>query len=276
MLSLGPHHSFPLASVPKFLSSSTVEDTLTQAVLASPMFTARWRWNLNRSLAVLRFRGCKAKSPPIQRMEADDLMAAIFPNQAACQENVSYPIEIPDHPLVRQTMHDCLHEAMDVAGLQRLLRGFEEGSVRTHFVDTSEASPLAYEILNGRPFTFLDDAPLEERRTRAVTLRRGLPVEARELGRLDPEAIARVREEARPDPRDAEELHDWLLRLIVMPPAPALPEGVRSAGRERKSAPHRLHIRVHGREHSAPRLVRERAAGRGQDVVSRCGVRLGE
>lgn len=218
VLSLGPHHSFALDGVPRFLNSATAAATLEQAALASPMFTARWRWNLNRSLAVLRFRNGRRNPPPIQRMEADDLMAAIFPHQAACQENVSYPIEIPDHPLVRQTMHDCLTEGMDVEGLVELVRGFEDGRVRTHFVDSHEASPLSHEILNGRPFTFLDDAPLEERRTRAVVLPRGLPVEARDLGRLEPAAIDRVRDEVRPAPRDVEELHDTLLGLVVSPP----------------------------------------------------------
>jgi len=217
VLSLGPHHSFPLESVPRFLNSANVKETLEQAVLASPMFTARWRWNLNRALTVLRWRSGRRNPPPIQRMEADDLMAATFPNQAACQENVTFPIEIPDHPLVRQTMHDCLHEAMDIEGLAKLVRGFESGEVQTRFVDTSEPSPLAYEILNGKPFTFLDDAPLEERRTRAVAMPRGLPVEARDLAKLDPEAIQRVREEVAPTPRDPEELHDLMLSLILVP-----------------------------------------------------------
>jgi len=221
VLSLGPHHSFPLDSVPRFLNSSQVAETLSQAALASPMFTARWRWNLNRCLAVLRFKGGRRNPPPIQRMESDDLMAAVFPNQAACQENVTFPIEIPDHPLVAQTMHDCLTEGMDVVGLEALVRGFESGGVRTRFVDSSEPSPLAHEILNGRPFTFLDDAPLEERRTRAVALRRGLPVEARELAALDPEAIERVRGEERPDPRGVEELHDHLLNFMLCPAQPA-------------------------------------------------------
>src|SRR4029077_14397271 len=121
------------------------------------------------------------------------------------------PIDIPEHPLVRQTIHDCLHEATDVDGLVGLLEGVESGVVRAHFRESAEPSPLCHEILSGRPYTFLDDAPLEERRTRAVALRRGLPETARDLGRLDPEAIARVREEAQPDPRDAEELHDALL-----------------------------------------------------------------
>ncbi|MEE8580737.1 MAG: DEAD/DEAH box helicase [Myxococcota bacterium] len=220
VLSLGPQHSFPLSDVPRFLSSKTVEEVLSQAVLASPMFAARWRWNLNRSLVVLRFRGGRRNPPPIQRMESDDLMAAVFPELAACQENATGPIEIPDHPLVRQTLHDCLHEAMDVDALTALVEGFETSAVKTRFVDTTEPSPLAHEILNGRPYTFLDDAPLEERRTRAVMRRRGLPVEARELARLDPEAIARVVEEARPDLRDADELHDLLLSLVVLRPRP--------------------------------------------------------
>ena len=217
VLSLGPHHSFPLDSVPRFLNSATVEETLKQAALASPLFNVRWRWNLNRSLTVLRWRSGRRNPPPIQRMEADDLLAATFPNQAACQENVTFPIDIPDHPLVRQTMHDCLHEAMDIETLTRLVQGFESGTVRTRFVDSSEPSPLAYEILNGKPFTFLDDAPLEERRTRAVALPRGLPVEARELARLDPEAIDRVRAEVAPAPRDPEELHDLMLSLVLVP-----------------------------------------------------------
>ncbi len=220
ILSLGPQHSFPLPDVARFLSSKTVEDVLSQAVLPSPMFASRWRWNLNRALAVLRYRGGKRNPPPIQRMESDDLMAAVFPTLAACQENVSGPIVIPDHPLVRQTMYDALHEAMDIDGLKRVVQGWETGSVRVHFCDTTEPSPLAHEILSGRPYTFLDDAPLEERRSRAVRLRRGLPVEATDLGRLDPDAIARVRAEARPQPRDTDELHDVLMSLVVSRPVP--------------------------------------------------------
>ncbi|MFL5798226.1 MAG: DEAD/DEAH box helicase [Actinomycetota bacterium] len=219
LLSLGPQHSFPLERVPKFLASRTVEDVLRQAVLTSPMFAARWRWNLNRSLAVLRMRGGRRNPPPIQRMESDDLMAAVFPTLAACQENVAPgPMEIPDHPLVRQTLDDCLREAMDVDGLRELLADIEAGRVEVVTRDTVEPSVLAHEILNGRPFTYLDDAPLEERRSRAVQLRRGLPVEARDLGRLDPEAIERVRGEVRPDPRDADELHDLLVTMCGLRP----------------------------------------------------------
>ncbi|MGH2572463.1 MAG: DEAD/DEAH box helicase [Actinomycetota bacterium] len=219
LLSLGPQHSFPLERVPKFLASKTVEGVVRQAVLTSPMFAARWRWNLNRALAVLRMRGGRRNPAPIQRMEADDLMAAVFPTLAACQENVAPgPLEIPDHPLVRQTLHDCLHEAMDVEGLRELVASIESGRVQVIVRDTTEPSVLAHEILNGRPFTYLDDAPLEERRSRAVQLRRGLPVEARDLGRLDPGAIERVRQEVRPDPRDADELHDLLMTVVGMRP----------------------------------------------------------
>ena len=221
LLSLGPQHSFPLDQVPHFLASATVEDVVRQAVLTSPLFQARWRWNLNRSLAVLRMRGGKKNPPAIQRMESDDLMAAVFPTLAACQENVAPgPLEIPDHLLVRQTLDDCLHEAMDIDGLRELLRGIESGTVTVEVRDTTEPSVLAHEILNGRPFTFLDDAPLEERRSRAVPLRRGLPVEARELGRLDPDAIERVIAQVRPEPRDADELHDLLMTVLAHRPQP--------------------------------------------------------
>jgi len=146
-------------------------------------------------------------------------MAAVFPTLAACQENVAPgPIEIPDHPLVRQTLEDCLHEAMDVDGLRELLADIESGRVQVVTRDTIEPSVLSHEILNGRPFTYLDDAPLEERRSRAVQLRRGLPVEARDLGRLDPDAIERVWDEVRPDPRDADELHDLLMTVTGLRP----------------------------------------------------------
>ncbi len=221
VLSLGPGQSLPLEDVPSFLTARTAPETLAQALLVSPMFQVRWRWNLGRALVILRQRGGRRNPPPIQRMEADDLMVAVFPALAGCQENAAAgPVEIPEHPMVRQTMYDCLHEATDVDGLVALLEGIEAGQVRPRFVDSAEPSALAHEILNGKPYTFLDDAPLEERRTRAVALRRGLPDSARELGRLDPDAIARVRDEARPDPRDAEELHDTLLGLVVMRPAP--------------------------------------------------------
>jgi ATP-dependent helicase Lhr and Lhr-like helicase len=220
LLSLGPQHSFPLGDVPAFLRSTTVRDAVCQAVLRSPMFTARWRWNLNRSLAVLRRKGGRLNPFNIQRMESDDLMAAVFPSLAACQDNApAGPVEIPDHLLVRETMRDCLHEAMDIEGLERLVGRFEQQTVRLHFIDTVEPSVLAHEILGGAPYTYLDeDTEIGERRSRSVPLRRGLPVEPRELGRLDPAAIERVRAEARPEVRDPDELHDLLGTLVVMRP----------------------------------------------------------
>src|SRR5262249_46432337 len=222
LLSLGPQHSFPLERVPKFLASGTVEEVVRQAVLTSPMFAARWRWNLNTSLTVLRMRGGKKNPPAIQRMEADDLMAAVFPTLAACQENVAPgPMEIPDQVLVRQTLKDCLHEAMDIDGLKELVSGIEGGTVNVVVRDTTEPSVLAHEILNGRPFTFLDDAPLEERRSSAVPLGGGLPVEPHELARLDAAAIERVTEQVRPDPRDSDELHDVLMNLVAVRPVAA-------------------------------------------------------
>jgi ATP-dependent Lhr-like helicase len=223
LLSLGPQHSFPLEDVPAFLRSHNVEAAVSQAVLRSPMFTARWRWNLNRSLAVLRRKGGKLNPFNIQRMESDDLMAAVFPSLAACQDNApAGPIEIPDHPLVRETLHDCLTEAMDIEGLGELVHRFEQDTVRLYFVDTVEPSVLAHEILNGAPFTYLDeDGEIGERRSRAVPLRRGLPVEPHELGRLDPAAIERVRAEATPDVRVPDELHDVLLSLVAARPRAA-------------------------------------------------------
>ena len=179
VLSLGPHHSFALDEVPRYVPSGTVADTLEHAILDSPMFQARWRWNLNRSLLVLRFRGGRRNPPPIQRMESDDLLAAVFPQAAACQDNAVGPIEIPDHLLVRQTIDDTLHEALDVDGLRQLLEGIEAGEVRVHCCETTEASVLAHEIVTARPYAFLDDEEFQNRRTNAVRLRRGLNVDLR-------------------------------------------------------------------------------------------------
>ena len=218
VLSLGPHHSFPLDEVARYVHSDSAAETLRQAVLDAPMFLSRWRWNLNRALLVLRFRGGRRNPPPIQRMEADDFMAALFPQAAACQENVVGPIEIPDHVIVRQTMYDTLHEALDVDGLCSLLRAMEAGEVTVHTVDTTEPSVLAHEILTARPYAFLDDEELQNRRTNAVTLRRGLSVDLTAIGALEADAIERVHEEITPRPETADDLHDLLCSLVVTRP----------------------------------------------------------
>jgi ATP-dependent Lhr-like helicase len=216
VLSLGTAHSFPLSDAFSFVRSHQLRATLEQAILVAPMFGARWRWNATRAFAVLRHAGGKKVPPFLQRMRSDDLLAAIFPAQIACQENQTGPREIPDHPLVTQTVNDCLYEAMDTDRLRGLLERIEAGTLRLHARDTTEPSPFAHEILNAKPYAFLDDAPLEERRTRALSLRRTLPEHQRDLGALDPEAIARVVSEARADPRDPDELHDALLGFVVL------------------------------------------------------------
>ncbi|MGH9592861.1 MAG: Lhr family ATP-dependent helicase, partial [Bryobacteraceae bacterium] len=217
--SLSDQQSFPLELVFGFLKPATVEHVLTQALLDSPMFGARWKWNAARALAVPRFSGGRKVPPPIQRMRADDLLAAVFPDQAACAENLTGEIRIPDHPLVKETIGNCLHEAMDLDGLIELLDRMSEGTLRTIAVDTREPSPFCHELLNANPYAFLDDAPLEERRTRAVQMRRSLsPEDAQNLGTLDPAAIAQVAEESWPVVRDEHELHDALLTLILLPP----------------------------------------------------------
>jgi ATP-dependent Lhr-like helicase len=220
VLSLGPHHSFPLEDVPRFIASATVEDTLRQAVLDSPLFQSRWRWNLNRFLVVLRWRGGRRNPPPIQRMEADDMMAALFPGAAACPENIVGDTPIPDHPIVRQTMHDTLHEALDVDGLRTLLDDIGADRVRVHFRDTTEASLLSHEILTARPYTFLDDGEAGDRRTNAVPLRRGLPTEAVPTGQILPEAVEQVRAEVAVDPAGPDELHDLLVADVLVTPDP--------------------------------------------------------
>ena len=217
VLSLTTAHSFELADVARYLHSNTVRPLLVQALCAAPMFPVRWRWSATIALALPRFRGGKKVPAPLQRMAAEDLLAAVFPDQVACAENLTGELEIPDHPLVRQAIRDCLEEAMDIEGLERLLRGLEAGSIRTLARDLTEPSPLALEVLSARPYAFLDDAPLEERRTQAVMSRRWLdPQSAADLGRLDPEAIARVRSEAWPDATNADELHDALVWLTFL------------------------------------------------------------
>src|SRR5262249_19158473 len=216
VLSLGLTHSFSLEEVPQYVKDATVGGTRGHTVLESPMRQARWRWNLNRALMVLRFRNGRRNPPPIQRMESDDLLAAVFPQAAACQDNMTGPIEVPDHVLVRETMGDTLHEALDVDGLRALLEGIESGSVTVHCVDTTEASALSHEIINARPYAFLDDEEFQNRGTNAVTLRRGLPVAPSPIGSLDPEAIAQVHEEIEPEPATADELHDRLSSLVLV------------------------------------------------------------
>jgi ATP-dependent Lhr-like helicase len=211
VLSLTTAHSFDLAEVQRYLHSASARQVLTEALLNSPMFTTRWRWVAGVALSLPRFRGGKKVPPALARMYAEDLLGAVFPDQIACAENLVGSREIPDHPLVRQTIADCLTEAMDVAGLERLLTGIERGDIRVVTCDLVEPSPLALEVLTARPYAYLDDAPLEERRTQAVMARRWLgPEEAEELGRLDAQAIERVRQEAWPDPVNADELHDAL------------------------------------------------------------------
>ncbi|MFI5115272.1 MAG: DEAD/DEAH box helicase [Terriglobales bacterium] len=217
-IALAEQHSFPLSDVFHYLQTETVQEILEQAALASPIFATRWRWDANRSLALLRFQGGKKVPPQIQRIRSDDLMASVFPDVAACQENIVGDIQIPDHPLVQEVMKDVLTEAMDIDGLRRVLDGIRSGSIRTLAIDTPVPSQFSHEILNANPYAFLDDAPLEERRARAVQMRRMLPEAVlQEVGRLDQTAIARVREEARPDVRDSDELHDVLQTLVAVP-----------------------------------------------------------
>jgi len=224
VLSLGAQHSFPLETVFQMLRPEDIDELLTQASIQAPMFETRWRWNAMRALALLRHRGGKRVPPNIQRMRAQDLIAAVFPAQTACQDNHGGgTIEIPDHPLVRETIRDCLTEAMDAEGLRAVLTELRAGRIKTLARELPEPSVFAHEILNANPYAFLDDAPLEERRTRAVSVRRGLPAEVVEqLGTLDPARIDEVVAEAQPDPRDADELHDLLLDLGAVPEATVL------------------------------------------------------
>jgi ATP-dependent Lhr-like helicase len=209
LLSLGPQHSFPLSDVFRYLHPATARDVLVQAFLDAPVFQTRWRWNTTISLAVPRSRNGRKVPPQLQRMLADDLMAAVFPDAAACLENIPGDREIPDHPLVNQTVHDCLTEAMDFEALSALLERIHRGELRLLSRDTPEPSPFSHEILNARPYAFLDDAPLEERRTQAVYARRASERGADSV--LDSAAIERVRDEQRIDARHADELHDALL-----------------------------------------------------------------
>ena len=217
-ISLGPQHSFPVEDVFNYLKSPTAKDVLLQAIFAVPLFTTRWRWTASRSLALLRQVGGKRVPVALQRMRSDDLLAAVFPAQAACQDNMpaNVDVEPPDHPLVFETVRDCLTEALDAEGMSGLIRRIENGEVSVYGRDTVQPSVFAHQVLNAMPYAFLDDAPLEERRARAVTLRRALPEDAQDLGALDPEAIALEEANAWPVVRDPDELHDALLSLGVL------------------------------------------------------------
>jgi ATP-dependent helicase Lhr and Lhr-like helicase len=224
-IALAEQHSFPLGDVFHYLQLETVNEILEQAALASPIFATRWKWDAGRSLALLRFQGGKKVPPQIQRIRSADLLAGVFPDVAACFENIEGDIKIPDHPLIQEVMKDVLTEAMDIDGLRAVLTGISDGSIRCIAVDTPVPSQFSHEILNANPYAFLDDAPLEERRARAVQMRRMLPEAVlSEVGRLDQTAIVRVREEARPDVRDADELHDTLQTLIALPEDPVDPD----------------------------------------------------
>lgn len=215
---LAEQHSFPLADVFHFLTVETAKELLEQASLASPIFKARWRWAAGRSLQLLRFVKGKRVAPQIQRTRSEDLLASVFPQAAACFENIEGDIQIPDHPLVGEVMQDVLHEAMDLDGLLNVLRGIADSSIQCLAVDTPVPSQFAHELINAMPYAFLDEAGLEERRARAVSLRRGIPdAVLAEEGKLDPLAIAEVRKECWPDVRDAHELHDLLFQLVALP-----------------------------------------------------------
>ena len=214
ILSLSTSHSFPLEEVTRYLHSNSVREVLTQALLDAPMFGVRWRWNATTSLALPRFQGGAKVWPQLQRMKSEDLLATVFPDQVACAENIVGERQIPEHPLVAQTLHDCLHDAMDIEGLEALLRRLEGEEIRFVCRDLTAPSPLAAEVLSARPYAFLDDAPLEERRTQAVMSRRWGDFEnTDDFGKLDIEAIDAVREEAWPEARTPDELHEAIMGL---------------------------------------------------------------
>ncbi len=245
VLSLTAAHSFELAEVGRYLNAASVRQVLIQAMLDAPMFIARWRRVSAVALALPRFRGGKKVPPQLARMGAEDLIATVFPDQIACAENLAGEREVPDHPLVNQTVADCLTEAMDIDGLERLLKRLETGEVSVVARDLTEPSPLALEVLAARPYAYLDDAPLEERRTQAVMSRRWLDVEkASEIGRLDADAISRVRAEAWPEPENADELHDalvWLGFLTETETRADWAEWLAQLGREKRVARLSLH-----------------------------------
>ncbi len=213
ILSLGSTHSFPLDDVWKYLHPNTVRDILVQALLDAPMFGTRWRWNASRALAVQRRWFDKRVPPMLQRMQGEDLVALCFPDQLACLENIVGEREVPDHPMIQQTIHDCLTEAMDIDGLEEVIARINKGEVELIARDLREPSPFCHEIISAKPYAFLDPAPLEERRTRAIKTRHVLdPSTAKDLGKLDGVAVRMVREEAWPQVGDADELYDALVQ----------------------------------------------------------------
>ncbi|HEU5414205.1 MAG TPA: DEAD/DEAH box helicase [Candidatus Angelobacter sp.] len=229
-IALAEQHSFPLADVFNFLHENTVKEVLQQAALLSPLLETRWRWDANRSLALLRYWNGKKIPLQVQRTRSADLLASVFPDAAACQENVDGPIQVPDHPLIREVMKDIFHEALDLEGLKHLLRRIQSGEIKCIAVDTPVPSVFSHEILNSNPYAYLDDAPLEERRARAVEMRRTLPEAVlKEVGGLDPAAITEVSADAWPDVRDADELADALHSLIALPEDFRAPDGRPSA-----------------------------------------------
>jgi ATP-dependent helicase Lhr and Lhr-like helicase len=229
-IALAEQHSFPLGDVFNFLHENTVKEVLQQAALLSPLLETRWRWDANRSLALLRYWNGKKIPLQVQRTRSADLLASVFPDAAACQENVDGPIQVPDHPLVREVMKDIFHEALDLNGLKTVLRRIRSGEIKCLAVDTPVPSVFSHEILNTNPYAYLDDAPLEERRARAVEMRRTLPEAVlKEVGGLDPAAISEVRADAWPDVRDADELADALQTLTALPEDFRAPDGRASA-----------------------------------------------
>ena len=257
VLSLSTSHSFPLIEVMSYLHSGSAEQVLVQALLDAPLFPARFRWNATNALALPRFSGGKKVAPQLQRMKSEDLMATVFPDQVACLENIVGEREVPDHPLVAQTLHDCLREAMDVDGWLALLRALEAGEVQVTARDLTGPSPFAAEVLSARPYAFLDDAPLEERRTRAVVARGvGDASQAEDLGRLDLGAIEAAREDAWPQPRDADGMHEALMQLGVATAGEAEASGwmtlLEQLARHRRAT--RLQVGGDGRWTTAERL----------------------
>lgn len=218
ILSLGPQHSFPIESLFPMLTRNNVRELIEQALLFHPMFQTRWRWNVTRALQVDRMNSGKKVPPALQRFRSDDLLTAVFPKLTGCQEEHSGAHEIPDHPLMNQTVHDCLHEALDLDGLYDVLDNIQSGQITLIARDTREPSPFSYELLNSNAYAFLDGGEIQERRARAVSNRRSISVdEIGDLAWLDPAAIDQVRAEAQAIVRDADELHDMLLSRILLP-----------------------------------------------------------